>query len=140
MLGLLLTRRAVAVGTVQKRGLFPFSTAFANSPTGRPDQRRFKSSGESVRHVAGIKNPPPPPRATSYTADMKEFSRSLLESVSDVYDATDPSKSSIILRRLVKTKLLLYTDMRDAPEKFFLAHRLLSTIGYIFFRVCMPFS
>ena len=31
--------------------------------------------------------------------------------------------------RLTRTKLLKYTDMQDAPEKFFLAHRLLSTVG-----------
>jgi len=34
-----------------------------------------------------------------------------------------------VLRRLVKTNLLKYTDMQDAPEKFFLAHRLLSSVG-----------
>ena len=32
-----------------------------------------------------------------------------------------------MLRSLVRTGLLSFTDMRDAPEKFFLAHRLLVT-------------
>ena len=34
-----------------------------------------------------------------------------------VYESTDPVQSSDLLRKLVKTKLLLFTDMRDAPEK-----------------------
>jgi hypothetical protein len=49
--------------------------------------------------------------------------------VRDVDTATDPARSSALLRRLVRSGLLRYTDMRDAPEKFFIAHRLLSTIG-----------
>lgn len=49
--------------------------------------------------------------------------------VRDINTATDPARSSAILRRLVKSGLLRYTDMRDAPEKFFLGHRLLSTVG-----------
>uniref|UniRef100_A0A7S0RQY7 Acyl-coenzyme A oxidase n=1 Tax=Pyramimonas obovata TaxID=1411642 RepID=A0A7S0RQY7_9CHLO len=31
------------------------------------------------------------------------------------------------LRTLLKTKLLLHTDLRDSPERFFLAHRILAT-------------
>jgi hypothetical protein len=34
-----------------------------------------------------------------------------------VYESTDPVQSSDLLRKLVRTKLLLFTDMRDAPEK-----------------------
>jgi acyl-CoA oxidase len=49
--------------------------------------------------------------------------------IHNVENATDPAQSSAILRRLVKSGLLKYTDMRDAPEKFFLGHRLLSTVG-----------
>jgi len=71
------------------------------------------------------------PRAEQlYTKDMESFSKNFLATVTpDVYDASDPAKSAAILRRLIKSKLLMFTDMRDAPEKFFLAHRLLSTIG-----------
>ena len=47
----------------------------------------------------------------------------------DVPHATDPAQSSKILRQLCKTELLKFTDMRDNPEKFFMAHRLLSTVG-----------
>jgi acyl-CoA oxidase len=36
---------------------------------------------------------------------------------------------SKVLRRLVKSGVLQFTDMSEAPEKFFLAHRLLSTVG-----------
>ena len=42
-------------------------------------------------------------------------------------NATDPAQSADVLRSLVRTGLLSFTDMRDAPEKFFLAHRLLVT-------------
>tara|TARA_B100000795_G_C22500517_1_gene323786 strand:- start:168 stop:446 length:279 start_codon:yes stop_codon:yes gene_type:complete len=42
-----------------------------------------------------------------------------------VPNATDPAQSADVLRSLVRTGLLSFTDMRDAPEKFFLAHRLL---------------
>lgn len=47
----------------------------------------------------------------------------------DLPQATDPTRSSSLLRKLVKSELLRFTDMRDAPEKFFLAHRLLSSVG-----------
>ena len=47
----------------------------------------------------------------------------------DLPQATDQTRSSSLLRKLVKSELLRFTDMRDAPEKFFLAHRLLSSVG-----------
>ena len=43
--------------------------------------------------------------------------------------ATDPAQSSQELRKLVKSGVLKFTDMSECPEKFFLAHRLLSTVG-----------
>ena len=43
--------------------------------------------------------------------------------------ATDPAQSSRELRKLVKSKALKFTDMQENPEKFFMAHRLLSTVG-----------
>ena len=43
--------------------------------------------------------------------------------------ATDPHQSATLLRRLVKSGVLKFTDMSDAPDKFFLAHRLLATVG-----------
>ena len=51
------------------------------------------------------------------------------EQVKGVHSATDPAQSSNALRELVKSKLLKFTDMSENPEKFFLAHRLLATIG-----------
>jgi len=63
------------------------------------------------------------------TFDHETFTEEFLSHVKDVPNATDPAQSSAILRRLVKTGVLKFTDMEDAPEKFFLAHRLLSTIG-----------
>jgi len=65
----------------------------------------------------------------STTFDHETFTDKWCAAVEDVPTATDPAQSASILRRLTKTKLLKYTDMRDAPEKFFLAHRLLSTVG-----------
>ena len=60
---------------------------------------------------------------------IDKFTKSFLEEVKDVPHATDPAQSSKILRQLCKTELLKFTDMRDNPEKFFMAHRLLSTVG-----------
>lgn len=61
--------------------------------------------------------------------DHETFTQEFLSHVQGVPNATDPAQSSAILRQLVKTGVLKFTDMEDAPEKFFLAHRLLSTIG-----------
>ena len=91
--------------------------------------------------------------------DHEDFTEKWVAAVADVPRATDPAQSASILRkpcpdstcrnapwlvadstthasgcfslagRLTQTKLLKYTDMQEAPEKFFLAHRLLSTVG-----------
>lgn len=61
--------------------------------------------------------------------DHETFTTAFLAEVGDVPSATDPAKSSAVLRRLVKSGVLQFTDMSEAPEKFFLAHRLLSTVG-----------
>ena len=62
--------------------------------------------------------------------DERGFTERFLDVVrNDLPLATDPAKSSQLLRRLVKSELLRFTDMRAAPEKFFLAHRLLSSVG-----------
>jgi alkylation response protein AidB-like acyl-CoA dehydrogenase len=97
-------------------------------------QSRFKSSiaidgSPFEQHLESIKRDNATPREKGYTEEMEEFSRQFLGAVQDVYNCTDPATSSHLLRNLVKSKLLMYTDMRDRPEKFFLAHRLLSTIG-----------
>ncbi len=55
----------------------------------------------------------------------------------DVPKATDPAQSSRELRKLVKSKVLKFTDMSECPEKFFLAHRLLSTVGLGGYGVCI---
>ena len=57
--------------------------------------------------------------------DHKAWTASFLDAVKEVPNATDPAQSADVLRSLVRTGLLSFTDMRDAPEKFFLAHRLL---------------
>ena len=61
--------------------------------------------------------------------DHKAWTASFLDAVKEVPNATDPAQSADVLRSLVRTGLLSFTDMRDAPEKFFLAHRLLATVG-----------
>ena len=62
--------------------------------------------------------------------EPSDFTESFLNVVKDDLPlATCPAKSSALLRRLVQSELLRFTDMRDNPEKFFLAHRLLSSVG-----------
>ena len=61
--------------------------------------------------------------------DIPDFTAQFLAQIKGIPIATDPSKSSKELRKLVKSKVLKFTDMSTAPEKFFLAHRLLSTVG-----------
>lgn len=67
--------------------------------------------------------------AVQFDEDMRRWTDDFLEVVKDVPSATDPAQSATILRQLVKSELLKFTDMRDQPEKFFMAHRHLSTIG-----------
>jgi len=63
-------------------------------------------------------------------AKQHDFAESFLDVVrDDLPKATDPAASSALLRRLVKSEMLRFTDMRDDPAKFFLAHRLLSSVG-----------
>jgi hypothetical protein len=54
---------------------------------------------------------------------------SFLNQLKGVSNATGPVQSAQVLRQLVKSKELVFADMRDAPEIFSLAHRLLATIG-----------
>ena len=51
--------------------------------------------------------------------DHKDWSTHFLDAVKDVPSATDPAQSADVLRSLVKTNLLSFTDMRDdlAKEK-----------------------
>ena len=43
----------------------------------------------------------------------------------DLIEEVPYEKSCQMLRNLIQTKLLKFTDMQECPEKFFLAHRLL---------------
>jgi len=61
--------------------------------------------------------------------DLDQFTQEFLAEIHDVPEASDPAKSAAILRRLVRSSVLKFTDMEESPEKFFLAHRLLSTVG-----------
>ena len=64
--------------------------------------------------------------------DIPGFTAQFLAQIKGIPIATDPSKSSKELRKLVKSKVLKFTDMSTAPEKFRpapRAHRLLSTVG-----------
>jgi len=61
--------------------------------------------------------------------DQEAFTKNFLAEVQHVPGATDPAASSQALRSLVKSGVLRFTDMKDNPEKFFMAHRLLSTVG-----------
>jgi acyl-CoA oxidase len=69
-------------------------------------------------------------RPSSSAFDHKEFTAQFLTDLKEeLPKATDPALSATLLRRLVKSGSLKFTDMRDAPEKFFLAHRLLAASG-----------
>ena len=84
-----------------------------------------------TRHLSISKNLFKRTLATTTTKDfnVEQFTEDFLAQISDVPVASDPAMSAAILRRLVKSKVLKFNDMEDAPEKFFLAHRLLSTVG-----------
>jgi len=94
------------------------STSIGWEVVGMPGKVGGNAQGENAQ-----------PRKRGYTKEMEDFTSRFLAAVSNVYTCTDPAQSSKLLRSLIQSKQLLYTDMRDAPEKFFLAHRLLSTIG-----------
>eukprot|EP00122_Pirum_gemmata_P008693 Pgem_evm1s8019 len=61
--------------------------------------------------------------------EVDRFIETFSEAVKGVTKATDPAKSSQLLQNFCKTKILSYWDMKNNPEKFFLAHRILSTLG-----------
>jgi len=93
----------------------PTSAAFR--PTaGRPAARHLHASARA--RAEGDADP-----------NLEVFTRDFLAAIDGVHTCTDPHSSSMMLRKLVKSGLLKFEDMRDAPEKFFLAHRLLATIG-----------
>ena len=69
------------------------------------------------------------PARTAVDFDVAKFTEDFLAEVNDVPKASDPAQSAAILRRLVRSSVLKFKDMEEAPEKFFLAHRLLSTVG-----------
>ena len=69
------------------------------------------------------------PASSAPSFDAAAFTDRFLREVEDVPVATDPAQSAAALRRLVRSGVLKFTDMADDPDKSFLAHRLLSTVG-----------
>jgi hypothetical protein len=61
-----------------------------------------------------------------HSFDHASFTKEFLSQIEDIPAATDPWQSSQLLRRLVKSEVLKFTDMRDAPEKFFLVRQQIS--------------
>ena len=60
-------------------------------------------------------------------AVFDSFWRKEFEAVAEAIDPSlSPERSAAVLRDLIGRNLLSYTDMRDNPERFFEAHRLLS--------------
>jgi len=55
----------------------------------------------------------------------KEWINKFINEIDDIRSNINYVDSSKILRRLIKSNLLKFTDMRDDPDKFFQAHRLL---------------
>jgi len=56
-----------------------------------------------------------------------EWQEKFLDHVADYNRACTPTESAEVLRSFARTGLLRYTDMRDEPERFFAAHRLLAS-------------
>ena len=95
---------------------------------------RFGTSGAAVSTLRRVRFGLAHPRtralnSAASTFDHESWTAQFLDAVKEVPAATDPAQSADVLRSLVRTGLLSFTDMRDAPEKFFLAHRLLATVG-----------
>jgi acyl-CoA oxidase len=65
----------------------------------------------------------------SESFDYEKWTPRFLAAIKNVPTATDPAQSSRALRELVKSKELLFMDMKDNSEKFFMAHRLLASVG-----------
>ena len=115
--------RIKSISGKQQRQLFVLSTrkTIAAAPTTLASSKfQFIKPSSTCSATTSTSN---------YTPELEQFTKSFLEEVKDVPHATDPAQSSKILRQLCKTELLKFTDMRDNPEKFFMAHRLLSTVG-----------
>mmetsp|Transcript_4345 Transcript_4345/g.13334 ORF Transcript_4345/g.13334 Transcript_4345/m.13334 type:complete len:582 (-) Transcript_4345:108-1853(-) len=121
--GQLLGSRAIANTAARSLGV--------HAPAVLRSQASLLSTARSVDHsdqewTASAASPPFDP---SDEATVQAWTERFLDAVRDVPAATDPARSAAVLRELVKSNLLSFTDMRDAPEKFFLAHRLLATVG-----------
>ena len=121
--GQLLGSRAIANTAARSLGV--------HAPAVLRSQASLLSTARSVDHsdqewTASAASQPFDP---SDEATVQAWTERFLDAVRDVPAATDPARSAAVLRELVKSNLLSFTDMRDAPEKFFLAHRLLATVG-----------
>jgi len=55
-----------------------------------------------------------------------DWTNRFLSEVATYNRLCNATESAEVLRKLVRTRLLCYTDMRDRPERFFAAHRLLA--------------
>ena len=58
---------------------------------------------------------------------MEAFKSQFLAMVADYNRSNTPEQSAAEMRRLIKSGVLRFVDMRDRPGLFFLAHRLLAT-------------
>lgn len=65
--------------------------------------------------------------ATGTQAVSAAWQEDFLSHTADYDRACSPVESGQCLRKLVRSKILRFTDMRDAPERFFAAHRLLAS-------------
>mmetsp|Transcript_3275 Transcript_3275/g.6213 ORF Transcript_3275/g.6213 Transcript_3275/m.6213 type:complete len:563 (+) Transcript_3275:49-1737(+) len=116
---MLATARRLALRGAAAGGGTSFSSSLLRSPHMHTLKLVTRRDGMRSSHL---------PRFMSSTP-LSQFTEDFLAEVKDVPHATDPAASSQALRSLVRSKVLKFTDMRDNPEKFFLAHRLLSTVG-----------
>ena len=55
----------------------------------------------------------------------EEWAKQFTTAISEIHGRCGYVESSEMLRKLVKTGLLKYTDLQERPERFFQAHRLL---------------
>lgn len=60
---------------------------------------------------------------------LHKFTEDFLGELEGASRASSPQESAALLKHLVRAGHLRFTDMGTHPEKFFLAHRLLTTVG-----------
>jgi len=86
----------------------------------RPSPLAHPASWSLCRRVSTAAAPPPS------TQTDAEWEKAFLEATADVSGGRSHADSAAAMRTLLRTGLLRNTDLRDRPDRFFKAHRLLA--------------